>query len=120
MHRAGAIAFGKNLAGSVSPAYLQSGTPTGTSPFPYARYFKLGRRTFVADNIFQVQFLLFQAVDQVVIGVRSAVFGFDLRIEFGMFCLQCSHVTIIHRDLLFLLDLKRSFSRIRLIVRIDE
>ena len=35
-------------------------------------------RAVLHQNIFDMQLLLFQAVDQGIVGVRSVVFGFDL------------------------------------------
>ena len=37
-----------------------------------------GWRVVLHQNIFDMQLLLFQAVDQGIVGVRSVVFGFDL------------------------------------------
>lgn len=64
----------------------------------------LGSGCLLNQYIFQMQLLFFQAVDQVFIRMRAIVFAFDLHVEFGMFSLQCNHMTCVHRDLLFSLD----------------
>jgi hypothetical protein len=44
----------------------------------------LGRRDFVGQCIFYMQLLLFQPVDQIIIGKEAAIFTLDFLFKFSM------------------------------------
>ncbi|WP_424537657.1 hypothetical protein [Sphingorhabdus sp.] len=78
------------------------------TPHPYSlelfeKTVASGGSKFLLKRVFDLEFLFFEPVYQIVVGVRSAVFQFELSFKFCMFGLQCGHMTLIHRFLLFLL-----------------
>ena len=85
-----AVAYGDSFRGRLPEFFLgprQSGS---------------GRRHCPRQLILDLQFELFEPVDQVFIGMGAGILCFQLRFQFGMFCLQRRHMTFVHRVLLFL------------------
>jgi hypothetical protein len=52
-----------------------------------------------AHHIFQLQFLLLDAVDQIIIGSRSGIFYLQHFFQFGVLLLHGRHMIVVHRDL---------------------
>ena len=54
-----------------------------------------------ANLVLQAKFRLFQAVEQVVVGMGAMLFGIDLRMERGMFGCESFGMGLVHRSISF-------------------
>ena len=74
--------------------------PYGDQPKKLRMPILSGGRQFLRHCIFELQFLLFEAVDQIIIWVGPGFFLIKLRFEFGMFQAQGRQMIFAHRYLL--------------------
>ena len=75
-------------------------TPAGLNRNNYVCNIISGRRQFLRHRIFELQFLFFEAVYQIIVRVRPGFFLFELRFEFCMFQAQGRQMIFAHRYLL--------------------
>lgn len=75
-------------------------TPAGINRKNYVYMYWLGRRQFLNHRVLDLQFLFFEAVYQIIIGVRPGFFAFELGFEFCMFQAQGRQMIFAHRYLL--------------------
>ena len=59
-----------------------------------------GGRRFLRHDIFEMEFLLFQAVDEIGVGEGPVFFALQFVFKFGMLDAKRGHMTVVHLILL--------------------
>lgn len=70
------------------------------SDTPAEIYSKSGRKRFLREYIFEVEFLLFKSVDEVGVWKRAVFFAVQFIFQFGVLHTKCGHMAVVHLILL--------------------
>jgi hypothetical protein len=74
--------------------------PIWASDTPPKIYSKSGRKRFLHEHVFKVEFLFLETVDEAGIWQWPVFFSLQFIFQFGMFDAERGHVTVVHLILL--------------------